>query len=97
MRKTPFQSWRQAQSISPLWICRLQVGGVYSALQTQDFKTTGAQICADIRSKYPSTRVAVLTGTRYPINEADQKHLAFLLRKPVDPDELTKAIKNVMG
>ncbi len=69
---------------------------IWNASETQDFKTTGVNICAFIREKYPATKIAVLTGTRHPIPDLSQLNLSFFLKKPVHPNILIETINAIL-
>lgn len=71
-------------------------GGLWSEAETQEFKLTGLKLCREIQTAHPQTRVGILTGTRYPVPNMDQLNLAFFLRKPIDPGELTNTIQNAL-
>ena len=87
----------QARAVD-LAIVDMQIGsgGIWSATETQDFKATGRLICQRIFDEYPATKVGVLTGTRYSVKDLEGLKLAFFLRKPVDPAELTARVRNVL-
>jgi len=83
-----------------LAIIDLQIGSglQWSADDTSDFKMTGVKLCQEIHAKYPKTKFGILTGSRYNTNEAKGlPGLQFLLKKPVDPDELHKEVKRVLS
>jgi ActR/RegA family two-component response regulator len=71
-------------------------GGIWTAGETNDFKSTGVKLCSAISAKYPSTQVGILTGTRHPISALADLRLAFFLRKPVDPSELAAQVNDVL-
>jgi ActR/RegA family two-component response regulator len=81
-----------------LAIVDLQIasGGLWTGEETNDFKSTGLNICAEIRRKYSKTKVGVLTGTRYPVNNVENLDLSFFLRKPIDPRDLTQKVQHVL-
>ena len=81
-----------------LVIVDLQIGsgGIWNEKQTNDFKTTGINICETIRKKFPNVKVGILTGTRHPVPPAQVANADFFLRKPVDPDKLLQEINYVL-
>ena len=81
-----------------LAIVDLQIAsdGLWTGEETNDFKSTGLNICAEIRRKYSKTKVGVLTGTRYPVNNVENLDLSFFLRKPIDPRDLTQKVQHVL-
>jgi len=82
-----------------LVIVDLQIGagGLWKDHETQDFKSTGINICKKIRASFPSAKVGVLTGTHHALPDIASLRLDFFLRKPVDPDTLLSTVKNVLG
>jgi len=72
-------------------------GGIWTAEQTQDFKTTGVKLCEKILAEFPVTKVAILTGTKHPIPPLDHLPLAFNVRKPIEPDTLLAKIRHVLS
>lgn len=71
-------------------------GGIWTSDDTGDFKKTGKKIAEDIIEKYPSTKVGILTGSKYNIEDIQtMERLSFLERKPIEPDKL-KGIINAL-
>lgn len=81
-----------------LAIVDMQVGtgGMWSAEETNYGKATGIKICEEISKGYPETKIGVLTGTRYSIEELDKTNLAFFMKKPIDQDEFEERVKDVL-
>lgn len=81
-----------------LAIIDMQVGsgGLWDDEETKDFKLTGLKLYCEIQNRYSQTRVGFLTGTCHPLPDFDRSKLAFFLRKPIDPSELTKEIQNAI-
>jgi len=75
---------------------QIAAGGKWTASETGDFKSTGKNICNEIMTRFSNTKVGILTATRYPISPADVAQIAFLLRKPVDPDKLLEKVQDVL-
>ena len=71
-------------------------GGIWNEKQTNDFKTTGINICETIRKQFPNVKVGILTGTRHPVPPSQAANADFFLRKPVDPDKLLQEINYVL-
>jgi CheY-like chemotaxis protein len=71
-------------------------GGIWNEKQTNDFKTTGINICETIRERFPHVKVGILTGTKHPVPPAKAAKADFFLRKPVDPDKLLQEINYVL-
>ena len=67
-------------------------GGIWGAQETEDFKLTGMRLCREIAEKYPASKIGILTGTKHPMPPTEGVKLQFLLRKPVDPEALTKYV-----
>jgi CheY-like chemotaxis protein len=82
-----------------LVIVDLQIGagGLWKDHETQDFKSTGINICNEIHARFPAAKVGILTGTRHAVPEIAVRGVDFFLRKPVDPDTLLSTVKNVLG
>jgi len=83
-----------------LAIVDLQIGSgfIWSASETHDFKLTGAVLCKTILEKYPKTKIGILTGSRHDLAEAESLDgLAFLLRKPINPEDFEKEVINVLS
>ncbi len=68
-------------------------GGIWGAHETEDYKLTGLKLCQEISQKYPGTKIGILTGTKHPIPNFENIKPQFFLRKPVDPDTLTKHVR----
>jgi len=66
--------------------------------ETNNFKLTGLTLAKEIFGKYPKTKVGVLTGSRHDLTEVESvmDGLAFLLKKPIDPDHFEKELRNVL-
>jgi CheY-like chemotaxis protein len=81
-----------------LAIVDMQVGsgGLWNETETQEFKLTGLKLSSEIRAKHPQTNVGILTGTRHALPKTDHLGLVFFLRKPIDPEELTREIHNAL-
>jgi hypothetical protein len=71
-------------------------GGIWNARETNDFKLTGLKLCEEINLLFPQTKVAILTGTRHSF-KPPQIPLAFVARKPIDPDKLLERINGVLS
>lgn len=69
-------------------------GGIWEAKKTADFKNTGILICSEILSKYGDTKVGVLTGTQYNIDQLKGMKLEFIINKPVLPDSFERKIRS---
>jgi hypothetical protein len=72
-------------------------GGMWNASETSDYKFTGQKLCEEIRANWPEVRIGILTGTRYSLPPLEYLKLAFLLRKPVDPDLFVKKVTDVLS
>lgn len=71
---------------------QMGAGGLWSEIETADFKLTGIQLARTINERFPSVQVGILTGTRHKIPALDDLKLAFFLKKPIMPDELCKRV-----
>lgn len=72
-------------------------GGIWKDTETQDFKTTGINIAETIKSRFPETKIGILTGTKHSLEPQEIPEACFFLRKPVDPDKLFETVKNVLS
>jgi hypothetical protein len=72
-------------------------GGLWTAAETQDFKTTGVKLCESIVADFRNTKIGVLTGTKHPIPPLHHLPLVFNLRKPVDPKALLAKVQHVFS
>lgn len=81
-----------------LAVVDLQVssGEIWSADETEQFKSTGKNICKEILLKYPKTKIGILTGSRYEV-DVKELPLVFFLRKPVDPEKFEEKIYEVLN
>ena len=69
-------------------------GGMWEAKKTADFKNTGVLLCSEILKKYKNTKVGVLTGTQYNIDQLKEMNLEFIINKPVLPRVFERKIRN---
>jgi ActR/RegA family two-component response regulator len=76
---------------------QIGAGGLWKDHETQDFKGTGLNICAEIRKRFPDVKIGILTGTRHPLPPVDSLKVNFFLRKPIDPDRLLDAVNDVLS
>jgi hypothetical protein len=72
-------------------------GGLWTAAETQDFKTTGVKVCETIVADFPKTKIGILTGTKHPIPPLDHLPIVFNMRKPVDPKALLARVQYVLA
>jgi hypothetical protein len=72
-------------------------GNIWLANETNDFKSTGIKLCQEISKRFPNTRLAILTGTRHPFVIPKELSIAFVARKPIDPDQLLERINGVLS
>lgn len=83
-----------------LAVVDLQMGSGYlwPADATGDYKQTGWVLCNAIKERYPGVRVGILTGTRHSL-EAKPAAVSpsFLLKKPLDPEEFERIIRDILG
>ena len=82
-----------------LAIVDMQVGSgfIWSEEETSQFKQTGVRIVEEINKLYPQTKIGVLTGTKHSMDGLDKSKLSFFLRKPIDPDVLSRKVANVLA
>ncbi|MFO1461380.1 MAG: hypothetical protein U1G08_18505 [Verrucomicrobiota bacterium] len=76
---------------------QIGAGGLWKEHETQDFKATGLNICETLRKQFPGLKIGVLTGTKHPLPPIETLKVSFFLRKPVDPNTLLEAAKNVLS
>lgn len=88
----------QATNID-LAIIDLQVGSgfLWDPDETEFYKMTGKKLCQEIIKISPKTNIGILTGTRYDLKSIEQLPLAFLLKKPVDPESFEEKIYAILG
>ncbi|MFX1504417.1 MAG: hypothetical protein ACFFDH_25890, partial [Promethearchaeota archaeon] len=81
-----------------LVIIDMQIGsaGLWTPEDTDNFKTTGIKLCHEILKKFPKIKIGILTGTRYKINSYNDLPLAFFLKKPIDPEEFERMIRDII-
>ena len=72
-------------------------GGMFSAEETNGFKTTGSFICKKIKQDFPDTLIGVLTGTRHAIEPNLKDECSFFLKKPIRVESLEKEIKKILN
>ena len=71
-------------------------GGLWSRKETDDYKATGKKLCEEIKKISPSTKMAILTGTRYNVESIKNLTLEFFVKKPIDPIIFEREIYNVL-
>ena len=81
-----------------LAIVDMQIGSgdLWTREETEDYKATGKKLCEEILKISPNTKLAILTGTRYEMQSIEEFPLAFLMKKPVDPELFEREIYNVL-
>jgi hypothetical protein len=81
-----------------LVIIDMQVGSgfIWTEEETSGFKRTGSRVVDEISRLYPESKMGVLTGSKHSMEGLDKTKLCFFLRKPVDPDVLSRKVTNVL-
>jgi len=83
-----------------LTIVDMQMGSshTWTPEETSNYKLTGLLLAKKILGEYPDTKVGVLTGSRHDLSEVEdiRDDLAFLLKKPIDPDHFEQELRNVL-
>lgn len=93
-------AFQKLEAISfDLAIIDLQMGAssIFTTEETENYKMTGLKISETILSKYPKTKIGILTGSRYDLTDVKNfSEKEFLLKKPVDPETFEKEVKRVL-
>jgi CheY-like chemotaxis protein len=82
-----------------LAVVDLQIGSgfMWDEEETQNYKMTGLKLCKEILKSHKDTKVGILTGSKYDLDEVKSiRELSFLLKKPIDPDKFEVEVKNVL-
>lgn len=90
---------KMGASRADLVVVDLQVGSgcSWSPTETANFKMTGVKLCEEIRDRFPTAKVGILTGSRHDLSEARQlPGLSFFMKKPVDPDVFERDMKRIL-
>lgn len=83
-----------------LAVVDLQMGSghIWDAATTADYKQTGWILCREMQSVSPLTKIGILTGSRHNLDRRPESiPTSFLVKKPVDPEEFERIIRDVLG
>lgn len=73
---------------------QMTADGIWSAMETEDFRFTGMKIAEFVKDKYPATKIMGLTGIKYALPNDTAKLFECVLRKPIDPLDLLGEVNN---
>jgi CheY-like chemotaxis protein len=75
---------------------QMPADGLWTAIETKDFRFTGMKIAEHVRDKYPGTKIVGLTGIKYALPDAAADLFDSILRKPIDPLDLLDEVGSLL-
>lgn len=65
--------------------------------EVDESRMTGFKFAEETKTKWPETKICILTGTKHPISADAQNSVDLFLRKPIDPFELQSAVDTLLN